>query len=47
MQKRLVCGLMGVLASFGASVAAQKSARAPSPSLPSLPPAQQRILEGV
>ena len=40
MQKRLVCGLMVVLASFGASVAAQTSARAPSPPLPSLPPAQ-------
>ena len=37
MQKRVLCGLLVVLASFGASVAAQKSARAPSPPLPSLP----------
>ncbi len=37
MQKRLVWGLIAVLASFGATVSAQKPARAASPSLPSLP----------
>ena len=37
MLKRLVCGLIAVLASSGATVAAQKSARAASPPLPSLP----------
>jgi glucose/arabinose dehydrogenase len=37
MQKRLACGLILGLAVFGASVGAQKPARAPSPPLPSLP----------
>ena len=37
MQKRLAFGLVMVLASLGTTVGAQKSARAASPPLPSLP----------